>query len=205
MTNKEELLGMSRRRYVQLLGGSAATVGLAGCSGDGGDGQAMQMLQDEFLERNSDYEINDNPVAGGAGQNLQAVIRQKVLEGDPPSTWQDWPGRNLADYVEADALKDITSIFEGDMMDNYREGAMLSARAGDPDNPPVAVPLNIHLVNNLFWDVSALEGTDIDPGSASDPYEFNEILAQIDEQVDLAPLSVAQSAPWTNLDRKSVV
>jgi glucose/mannose transport system substrate-binding protein len=243
MTDKEGVLGMSRRRYVQLLGGSAATVGIAGCSGNGdggdsdgggddggsdgdggsdttptataasgsttleiqhwwtsgGDGEAMQMLQDEFLERNPDYEISDNPVAGGAGQNLQAVIRQKVLEGDPPSTWQDWPGRNLADYVEAGALKDITDIFEGDMMDNYREGAMLSARAGNPDNPPVAVPLNIHRVNNLFWDVSALDGTDIDPSSASDPYEFNDILAQIDEQVDLAPLSVAQSAPWTNL------
>lgn len=231
MTERDDILNMSRREYVALLGGTTAVAGLAGCSGggtettqpggqdgtgtqggggsttleiqhwwtSGGDGEAMDTLQEEFLSRNEEYDINDNPVAGGAGQNLQAVIRQKVLEGDPPSTWQDWPGRNLADYVEAGALKDITYIFEGDMMDNYRDGAMLSARAGDSENPPVAVPLNIHRVNNLFWDVSALDGTDIDPSSASDPREFNEILAQIDEQVDLAPLSVAQSAPWTNL------
>lgn len=237
MTERDDILRMSRRKYVALFGGSAATAGLAGCSGGdgtatpdndggdggdgdstptatpasgsntleiqhwwtaGGDGEAMDLLQEEYLDR-TDYELTDNPVAGGGGQNLQAVIRQRVLEGNPPSTWQDWPGRNLADYVEADALKDITYIFEGDMMDNYREGAMLSARAGNPDNPPVAVPLNIHRVNNLFWDLGSLEGTDIDPTSASDPREFNELLAQIDEQVDRAPLSVAQSAPWTSL------
>ncbi|MFB6192092.1 MAG: extracellular solute-binding protein [Haloarculaceae archaeon] len=141
----------------------------------------------------------DNPVAGSAGQNLQAVIRRKVLEGDPPSTWQDWPGRNLADYVEADALKDITYIFEGEMMQNYREGPMLAARAGNPDNPPVAVPLNIHRVNNLFYDIEGAEAAGVDPSSPGDPREFNEMLAQIADSSDLAPLSVAQSAPWTNL------
>jgi glucose/mannose transport system substrate-binding protein len=166
----------------------------------GAGGEAMDLLQEEFTNKHSDIEIQDNPVAGGAGQNLQAVIRQRVLEGDPPSTWQDWPGRNLADYVESDALKDITELFEeGGMFDNYREGPLLAARAGNEDNPPVAVPLNIHRVNNLFYDIESVEEAGVDPSSLSDPTEYNEMLEQLADAQDKAPLSVSLSAPWTAL------
>lgn len=233
---------VSRRRYVKLVGGTAATLAIAGCTGggdggdgggggdggdggdgggggdgsdggdggsqtleiqhwwtDGGDGLAMDELQAAFQEKHPDIEIKDNPIAGGAGQNLQAVIRKKVLEGDPPSTWQDWPGANLRDYVEADALKDIQYIFDGDIEDNYRDGPLLSARAGDPDNPYVAVPLNIHRVNNLFYDIELAEEAGVDFESVSDPNELNEVYAQIDDAIDQAPLAVAMQAPWTVL------
>lgn len=223
MTNDPRSSSLSRRSYVKLVGGAAGTAALAGCAGDtgdggggdggdgdnpleiqhwwtdGGDGKAMDALKSGFKEKHPDIEINDNPIAGGGGQNLQAVVRKKVLEGDPPSTWQDWPGANLQDYVEAGALKDIGDIFEGDMEDNYREGPLLSARAGNEDNPYVAVPLNIHRVNNLFYDVAAVEDAGVDIESVGDPHELNEVLGQIDDATDVAPLSVAMSAPWTVL------
>jgi glucose/mannose transport system substrate-binding protein len=165
---------------------------------DGADGTAMQTLQDEFLSRHDNIEINDNPIAGGAGQNLQAVIRQKVLEGDPPSTWQDWPGANLKDYVEADALKDIGYVFEGDIEENYRDGPLLSARAGSSDNPYVAMPLNIHRVNNFFYDVELTEEAGVS-WDVEGPRELNEVLAQVDDALDQAAFAVAMQAPWTVL------
>ncbi len=159
----------------------------------------MEALQEGFQEKHPDIEINDNPVAGGGGTNLQAVIRNRVLEGNPPSTWQDWPGANLSDYVEAGVLKDIGYIFEGDMEENYRDGPLLSARAGNEDNPYVAVPLNIHRVNNLFWDISSVEEAGVDMGSISDPNEYVEVLAQIDDQIETPALSLSMAAPWTVL------
>jgi len=228
MTDQSSKSSLSRRQYVQLFGGAAGTVALAGCSSDsesgegtsgggtsdgsgtnaleiqhwwtdGGDGKAMDELQAGFREKHPDIKIEDNPIAGGGGQNLQAVVRKKVLEGNPPSTWQDWPGANLRDYVEAGALKDIGYIFEGDMQENYRDSTLLSARAGSENNPFVAVPLAIHRVNNLFYDIGAIEEAGVDISGLSDPKEFNEVLAQIDDGTDVAPLSVAMSAPWTVL------
>lgn len=166
---------------------------------DGGDGKAMDALKAGFNEKHPDVEIQDNPIAGGGGKNLQAVVRKKILEGNPPSTWQDWPGANLQDYVEAGALEDIGYIFDGDIEENYRDGPLLSARAGSSDNPYVAVPVNIHRVNNLFYDIPAVEEAGVDMGSIGDPHELNEVLAQIDDQTDFSPLSVAMSSPWTVL------
>jgi glucose/mannose transport system substrate-binding protein len=166
----------------------------------------MQWLQDGYLERNDEAEITDNPVAGSAGQNLQAVVREKVLSGEPPSTWQDWPGRNLADYVEADALKDITGILEDetDIADQYREGPLLAARAGNPDNPYVAVPMNIHRINNLFYSIGAAEEAGVDPSGASDPREFLEVLQNAEDNTDMAGLAVSTSAAWNTLQLFSV-
>ena len=166
---------------------------------DGGGAIGMEELQSGFTEQYPDIEINDNPVAGGGGTNLQAVIRQKVLEGDPPSTWQDWPGANLQDYVDAGALKDIGYIFEGEMEENYGEGALLSARAGDEENPYVAVPLNIHRVNNVFWDMASVEEAGVDMTSIGDPREYVEVLEQLDSELDIAPLGLSMAVPWTIL------
>lgn len=166
---------------------------------DGAAREAIDVLFDGYRERNPDIDIEDNPVAGGAGENLQTVIRERVLAGDPPSTWQDWPGRNLADYVEAGALNDIGYIFEGDFEENFREGPLLAARAGDEDNPYVAVPTNIHRINNLFYDVPTVEEADVDPEAIDDPYEMIEVLEQVEDATGLAGISFQTGSAYSTL------
>lgn len=172
----------------------------------GGDAVAMEWLVDGFLEEYPEAEVEENPVAGGGGVNLQAVIRERVLAGDPPSTWQDWPGRNLNDYVEADAMRDITYIWEDetDFAENFREGPKLAARAGDPDNPYVAVPMNIHRINNLFYDVETVEEAGIDL-NIDGPRELIEVLEQVESETDAAGVSWQMSAAWSTLQVFGVV
>ncbi|MFB6219207.1 MAG: ABC transporter substrate-binding protein [Halobacteriaceae archaeon] len=203
---------------------------LAGCSGDTGGGggggdsegdwtlkvqhwwtsgaarKAMDFLINGYKERNPKATVNDNPVAGSAGTNLQAVIREKVLSGDPPSTWQDWPGLNLKPYTEANALKDITAIWEDetDMAANFREGPKLAARAGNPDNPFVCVPTNIHRINNIFYDIQTIEQAGVDPDGISDPNELVEVVKKAQADTGMAGISWQTGSAWSTLQVFSV-
>lgn len=235
MTSNES--PVSRRRYIQLISGAAATTALAGCgssgddastdggsgsdgggsggddtetSGDGagsgseasdaggyetlelqhwwtagGDAEAMGALLEAFREKHPDVEIQENPVSGAGGGNLHAVVQNRVLNNDPPSTWQDWPGANLQPYVEADKLNDIgDEVWTDELRDAYLDGPKLQARAGDPDNPFVAVPLNIHRINNLFYNVEVVEEAGVDPASLSSPQELIDAMETIESETD---------------------
>lgn len=138
----------------------------------GGDGsKAIQALLEGFKQKYPEIEIQENPVAGGAGENLQAVIKKRVLNNNPPSTWQAWPGANLLPFIEADKLKDIGSSVWGtnDMKEAYLEGPKQAAK---PAGTYVTVPLNIHRLNNLFYNTSVVEEAGVDPASIAKPSDL---------------------------------
>lgn len=158
---------------------------------------AMDALQEGFLEEYPEHEIDDRAVAGGAGDALQTVIRQRVLERDPPGTWQAWPGANLMPYVEADVLQDIEEEVwdENDMKDAYLQGPMDAAR---PGGQFVTVPLNIHRINNLFYSIPVLEDAGVDPQALEDPQDLIEALETLDAAGYIGlPHQTAQ--PWATL------
>lgn len=151
----------------------------------GGDGEAMQALLDIFQEEHPDITIQENPVSGAGGGNLHAVVQNRILNNDPPSTWQDWPGANLEPYVEADKLNDIgDEVWTDDLREAYLDGPKLQARAGDSDNPFVSVPLNIHRINNLFYNVEVVEEAGVDPASLSSPQELIDAMETIESETD---------------------
>jgi len=173
-------------------GGGNATEGGSGSGGSmkplqiqhwwtGGDGsEAIQALLEGFKEEYPDVEINENPVAGGAGENLQAVIKKRVLNNNPPSTWQAWPGANLQPYAEADKLEDIgSSVWDKNgMKDAYLEGPKQAAQL---DGKFVTVPINIHRLNNLFYNTKVVEEAGVDPSSISKPSDVVDAMQKIDE------------------------
>jgi glucose/mannose transport system substrate-binding protein len=147
----------------------------------GGDGsEAIQALLDGFKEKYPDVEVNENPVAGGAGENLQAVIKKRVLNNNPPSTWQAWPGANLQPFAEADKLEDIGSSVWGEngMKDAYLKGPKQAAQL---DGKYVTVPINIHRLNNLFYNTKVVEDAGVDPTSISKPSDLVDAMKKIDE------------------------
>jgi glucose/mannose transport system substrate-binding protein len=147
----------------------------------GGDGSnAIQALLEGFSEEYPDIEVQENPVAGGAGENLQAVIKKRVLNNNPPSTWQAWPGSNLQPYLDADKLQDIgESVWgENDMKNAYLEGPK---NAAAPGGTFVSVPLNIHRLNNLFYNVSVVEDAGVDPSSISKPSDLVDAMQAVED------------------------
>jgi len=220
----EDTLSLPRRTVLKTSG-VAVAVGLAGCTGggdDGGDGgddggsegdsevevvhwwtaggeeDAIEALIEGFEEEYSDFSINNNPAPGGAGSALSTEIQDRVLQDDAPSTFQIWPGGALETYTDSDVLADISdSVWTSEMEDAYKEGVRDLSR--DADGNYVAVPLNIHRLNNLFYNVDVVDEAGVDPTTLDSPSALLDAMETIDAETDAAPMAQSTKGAWTTL------
>ena len=163
----------------------------------GGEEDAYNALLDGFREEHPDVEIVDNPAPGGAGSAIDTVIQNRVLDGNPPSTFQIWPGQALTPYTDEGLLEDIgDSVWDDEMREAYLDDIVdLSQPGGDL----VAVPINIHRLNNLFYNVEVLEEADVDATDIDDPQGVLDALEAVDENTDAVPMAHQTQAPWSTL------
>src|SRR5690606_37442963 len=81
----------------------APTAALADATGDveisswwaGDGGPALEAIIREFEARHPGVRINNATVTGGAGVNAKAVLKTRMLGGDPPGTFQVHAGQEL--------------------------------------------------------------------------------------------------------------
>ena len=175
-----------------------STLEVAHWWGEGDGLEAIQAVMDAFKEQNPDVPFDENLIAGGAGENLQANIRTRVQNGNHPSTWQAWPGNNLLPFTDANLLEDIgDSVWsENSMEDAYLQGVKDAAQ---PAGNYVTVPLNIHRLNNLFYNVSVLEDAGVDPTTIDGPQGLLEAMETVAAETDATPMAHQTQAPWSSL------
>ena len=183
---------------------------LAGCSGGGGDGgtkpiellhawsegdgnAAIAALIEGFQEEYPDVEFAEEPVNGAARSNLDQVMQNRLQSNDPPSTFQTWPGKTLEQFSEAYA--DIEGdVWNDDLKENYRSGPQAQAQY---DGTYVAVPINIHRINNLFYNTSVVNEAGVDPTTWESPSDVVEGCATIAEETDAVPFAHQTSGAWS--------
>jgi glucose/mannose transport system substrate-binding protein len=214
MSRDDTTTGTTRRRYLAgvasgtaaalagcgslLGGGESGTLEVAHWWAEGDGNKAINALIEGFKEEYPDVDMDENLVAGGAGDNLRDNIRTRIQNENPPSTWQTWPGAELQPFVEADLLNDISdSVWsENGMEDAYLQGPKDAAKF---DGNYVTVPLNIHRLNNLFYNQSVVDEAGVDPASAETPGDLLDVMATIQEETDATPMAHQTSAPWSSL------
>ena len=190
-------------------------VGLAGCIGGdgggndsleivhwwtaGGEKEALDALLEGFQSEYPDIDVENNPAPGGAGSALDTVIKNRVLNENPPSTFQIWPGKALFPYTDADMLNDIgDSVWgENDMESAYLDGVRAAAKGGTDSF--VSVPINIHRLNNLFYNKSVVESAGVDPTAIDDPEQLVDALDTIALETDATPMAHQTQAPWSTV------
>lgn len=208
---------VSRRSYLRASGTATAAVvaGLAGCMGGDGDGNgegeleiahwwtaggeedAIEALIEGFEEEYPDYDVDNNPTPGGAGSALEADVRNRVIDGNPPSTFQIWPGEALSLYTEEDLLEDISdNVWDDEMEEAYLDGPLELSQ--DDDGAFVAVPINIHRLNNLFYNVEVVEDAGVDPEEIEDPEALVEALEAVEDAGSIGMIHQTQE-PWSTL------
>jgi glucose/mannose transport system substrate-binding protein len=165
----------------------------------GGDGKAaFSALIEGFKEEYPDVTFDVQPVSGGANKNLNSVIKKRARNQNLPGTWQDWPGANLLQFTEANLLGDIEEDVwsQNDMKDAYLEGPKRAAR---PDGTYVTVPINIHRLNNLFYNKSLIEESSIDVESLSSPDDLIDAMSAVGDNTEAVGMAQSTKAPWTSL------
>lgn len=145
----------------------------------GDEGPALEAIIAEFESRNPGVRINNATVTGGAGVNARAVLKTRMLGGDPPGTFQVHAGQELiGTWVVARRMEDLDFLFrEQGWYDAFPAGLieLLSTSEG-----LWSVPVNIHRSNVLWYIPENLERWGV-----SVPATWDEFLA-------IAPLLQAQ-------------
>ncbi|WP_332889014.1 ABC transporter substrate-binding protein [Halegenticoccus soli] len=163
----------------------------------GGEKQALNALLDGFKEKHSDVQVNNNPAPGGAGSALDAVVKNRVLNQNPPSTFQIWPGDALKPYTDSDVLQNIgDNVWTEEMRNAYLPGPKNAAK---PAGQFVAVPINIHRLNNLFYNTAVLEQAGVDPSSIRNPQGLVDALDTIAQETDAVPMAHSTQDSWPTL------
>lgn len=157
----------------------------------GNEGPALQALIDLYNKDNSGVEVINATVTGGSGVNAKAVLKTRMLGGEPPDSFQVHAGQELiGTWVEADRMEDLTPLFkEQGWMDVFPEGLIKNIGT---DKGIWSVPVNIHRSNVLWFSPANLEKWGVKAPATWD--EFFTIADTLQSK-GVLPLALAQN--WT--------
>ncbi|HXL02928.1 MAG TPA: ABC transporter substrate-binding protein [Candidatus Atribacteria bacterium] len=116
----------------------------------GGEAEGLQALFDIYSKLYPDVEIINATVAGGAGANAKAVLKTRMLGGDPPDTFQVHAGKELIDtWVKTGFMEPLTELFQSEGWVDVMPKGILDIVSHEGDY--WSVPVNIHRANVLWY------------------------------------------------------
>lgn len=157
----------------------------------GDEGPALQALIDIYKKQNPGVKVINATVTGGSGVNAKAVLKTRMLGGEPPDSFQVHAGQELiGTWVKADRMVDLTPLFkEMGWMNVFPEGLV---KLIGTDKGIWSVPVNIHRSNVMWYVPANLEKWGVKaPGSWDEFFTAAEKL----KAEGVLPLALAQN--WT--------
>ena len=157
----------------------------------GDEGPALEALIDIYKTQNPEVEFVNATVTGGSGVNAKAVLKTRMLGGEPPDSFQVHAGQELiGTWVEADRMEDLTFLFkEQGWMDAFPEGLLNNIGT---DEGLWSVPVNVHRSNVVWYVPANLEKWGVTVPTSWE--EFFAIAPKLKAQ-GVTPLALAQN--WT--------
>lgn len=207
---------MRRRNFLLLSGGGLAAAGLAACGGSGGGGgedggsevevftwwaqgsekAGLDALVAQFEKDYPDLTFVNGSVAGGAGSAAKDMLQSRLQAGDPPDTFQAHAGLELADYVDAGQLEDVSDLYE--------EYGLTEAFPSDLvdlltlDDMIYSVPSNIHRSNVVWTNTAVLEAAGIDPTAV--PADVEAFIADVEKAAASGVTGLSIGTTWTQVN-----
>lgn len=116
----------------------------------GGEANALQAVINLFHKYYPDVQVINATVAGGAGSNAKAVLKTRMLGGNPPDSFQVHAGMELIDtYVVPGLMEPITKYLkEWGAYDKFPKAILdMCSYKGEV----YSVPMNVHRGNVVFY------------------------------------------------------
>lgn len=158
----------------------------------GGEEEGLNALIDLFHEEYPNVEVINATVAGGAGSNAKAVLKTRMVGGNPPDSFQVHGGAELVNtYVETGLMQPITGLLEEwGVKDKFNQQILeMSSYEGEY----YSIPVNVHRSNIMFYNKAVLEENNVEP--PTDLASFKEALAKLDE-AGVVPLALGDTNKW---------
>lgn len=209
---------MRRRNFLLLSGTGLAATGLAACGSSGGSGSdgggggsdvevftwwaqgsekaGLDALMEQFEKDYPDLTFVNGSVAGGAGSAAKDMLQSRLQAGDPPDTFQAHAGLELADYIDAGQLEDVSSLYE--------EYGLTEAFPDDlvqlltVEDEIYSVPSNIHRSNVVWTNTALLEAAGIDPSAV--PADVDAFIADVEKAAASGVTGLSVGTTWTQVN-----
>jgi len=153
----------------------------------GGEKEAIDELFKLFMAKHPDVEVLENPVAGGGGANMLAVLMGNLESGNPPDIFQDHQGNQQKDYIDAGYLEAINDVWEETNFEARINPMWVKTLKFD--GKVYSVPINAHRTNWLWYNKDLLAEVGVKP-----PESYDELLAACKKiktaKPDVWPLSL---------------
>jgi len=157
----------------------------------GDEGPALEALIALYNGLYPNVNVINATVTGGSGVNARAVLSNRMLGGNPPSSFQVHAGAELTEtWVVAQRMEDLTSLYEEEgWFDAFPQGILdlMSYEGGI-----YSVPVNIHRSNVMWFNPAKLEEWGVAAPTTWD--EFLAVCPTIQE-AGVVPLVVGEE--WT--------
>jgi glucose/mannose transport system substrate-binding protein len=158
----------------------------------GDEGPALEALIKLYKQRYPNVEVSNATVTGGSGVNARAVLKTRMLGGDPPDSFQVHAGQELVGtWVVADRMEDLSGLYKSEgWTAKFPKGLidLLTYKGGI-----WSVPVNIHRSNVLWYNPAKLKAWGVTAPKTLD--ELFQACATLKGKKVEAPLVVGEA--WT--------
>lgn len=158
----------------------------------GGEAEALKALFDVYHKHYPAVQIINATVAGGAGTNAKAVLKTRMLGGDPPDSFQVHAGHELIDtWVKTGYMEPLTRLFKSEGWDKVMPKGLIDILSYRGDI--WSVPVNIHRANVLWYNRKVFTDAHLSP-----PATFDEFFKVADalKAKGIVPLVLGDKEGW---------
>ena len=160
----------------------------------GGEAAGLDKLIKKFNDAHPQYEVFNAAVAGGAGSNAKAVLKTRMLGGDPPDSFQVHMGHELIDtWVKTNPpyMEPLDDLYNSEgWTTKFPKGVLDIVSA---DGHYWSVPVNIHRANVLWYNKKVFSDAGVQP-----PKTFADFKTAADaiKAKGVTPLALGDSDKW---------
>ena len=130
-------------------------------------GEAKSVAELKRLLEEEGYGWQDFAVAGGAGENAATVLKTRVLSGNPPTAAQV-KGPAIQEWNDTGQLANINAVAKANKWDELLPGVVADVMKVDGNY--VAVPVNVHRVNWLWYNKDVFKKAKVRPPRTWDEF-----------------------------------
>ncbi len=157
----------------------------------GGEAEGLKGLFDIYRSKYPEVEIVNATVAGGAGYVFRAVVKPRLIAGDPPDTFQLHAGLEVEGYSPETYLKPLDDLYAIEGWKNVFPPDLLKLL--EYKDHYWGVPVNIHRSNVLWYDKSIFARAGLIPPRTWD--EFFDVCETLKAQ-GIVPIVMGTKGGW---------
>ncbi|MDO4606520.1 MAG: extracellular solute-binding protein [Bowdeniella nasicola] len=188
-------------------GGKAGEAGSSG--GDGGskevsvvtwweagsEKKGLEALEEVFKKDHSDFTFKNAAVAGGGGSQAKQKLASDLQNQNPPDTFQAHAGAELADYIDAGQIQDVSALYDEFKLKDAFPQTLIDRLT--VDGKIYSVPSNVHRANVVWANPAVLKEAGIDP--ATPPADIDAWIADMEKVKAAGKTPITLGMAWTQL------